>query len=496
MSQKIQIGDLQIHPKVSEITCQTNKGNAHRFTMEHFGQITPITVVENAGQYFIIDGIQRWEVAKQLPEMFSTLDCKVIVIPDDKIAEQRILLNSTRKLGIREKCLMVESVLEVLGKKPGVKRELFDLENLEKEMTFSDKIKKDRFHFACHIVDLGCSPSTLRKMMFIYNSTDDQVNHLLDLIDLGRVSIDNAYNVLKSKERKIKESETLRLNHFGNGDLGKYELYSKSSEQMSEVEDGSITLVINSQPYYQLRKYRNQGENPFGQEDSVDEYIEKSMKYCREVRKKLKNNGVLATILGETYKCGYQGICTKFETALVKEGWRIIDANILKKINPKFTTHPFRFINGYEKLIVACPTNEEPVFNDIKKPSSKKGFKVTKCAKLVNGNSNYTMASPEADITNVFTMSVFNTKELKRIDKDFTHDAPAPEVIYEIFIKSYSMPGDTVLDNFVGSGTVGVALKLGRNVIGYDIDQVNIDFCKKRFELILNEKQEHLSIAA
>jgi site-specific DNA-methyltransferase (adenine-specific)/modification methylase len=82
------------------------------------------------------------------------------------------------------------------------------------------------------------------------------------------------------------------------------------------------------------------------------------------------------------------------------------------------------------------------------------------------------------------------------VDSEFTHDAPAPEQIYEKFVKAYSLPGDTVLDNFVGSGTVGVALKLGRNVIGYDIDPVNIEFSKKRFEKFLGKSIESYSIAA
>jgi len=106
------------------------------------------------------------------------------------------------------------------------------------------------------------------------------------------------------------------------------------------------------------------------------------------------------------------------------------------------------------------------------------------------------MASPEADITNVITTSVFNKKEHSDIDEEFTHDAPAPEQIYETFIKAYSMPGQEVVDCFIGGGGVGVALKLGRNVIGYDIDPASIDFCQKRFKAILGEDVETLSIAA
>jgi DNA modification methylase len=106
------------------------------------------------------------------------------------------------------------------------------------------------------------------------------------------------------------------------------------------------------------------------------------------------------------------------------------------------------------------------------------------------------MASPDADITNVISTSVFNKKEHSVIDKEFSHDAPAPEEIYEMFIKAYSMPDDTIIDNFVGTGTVGVALKLGRNVIGYDVDPVSIEFARKRFERILGNSSDTLSVAA
>ena len=64
-------------------------------------------------------------------------------------------------------------------------------------------------------------------------------------------------------------------------------------------------------------------------------------------------------------------------------------------------------------------------------------------------------------------------------------------------MEAYSKPGDTILDSFVGSGTVGVGLKMGRNVIGYDVDHESIEFSQKRFEKYLEDgKKTSLSIAA
>jgi site-specific DNA-methyltransferase (cytosine-N4-specific) len=88
---------------------------------------------------------------------------------------------------------------------------------------------------------------------------------------------------------------------------------------------------------------------------------------------------------------------------------------------------------------------------------------------------------------------------LKSFDKDFHHDAPCPKSIYTDFIKAYSRPNDLIVDGFVGSGTVSIGLTLGRNVIGFDVDPQSIEFCQKRFEECLQEKEQakiNLSFAA
>jgi len=490
---KLETGSLDVHPLAAAVRCQTkNSTGVLEFMMKEFGQTTPITAVVRNNKHLIIDGIERWGIAKIHPDKFQTLDCQVVDLKDEEVIDHRVALNSQRKISIREKCMLVENVLGILGKRPGVKREI--IEALEDK--HSSKVKKDRYHFACHIAGVDCSASTLRKLMTIYNSEEEQKEKLLDLIGTGEITIDKGFKILNSKAKKIEESKRLRFNHFGNGSKGTYKLYCKSSLNMCEIEDESIQLFIFSPPYWLLRNYRNQGQKrPFGREKTVEEYIENLMMFIREIRKKLSKNGVMIIILGETYQDGYAGVCTKAETAIEKEDWTIKDVNIWVK-NHKPAPHPSRFMNSYERIIVACPTDEEPVFNSVKKPSSIGEFKVIPSSQLVNGNRNFSMASPEADITNVITTSVFNKIEHKVIDKEFTHDAPAPEQIYETFIKAYSLPGDTVVDNFVGSGTVGVGLKLGRNVIGYDIDPASIDFCQKRFKVILGEDVETLSIAA
>jgi site-specific DNA-methyltransferase (adenine-specific) len=51
----------------------------------------------------------------------------------------------------------------------------------------------------------------------------------------------------------------------------------------------------------------------------------------------------------------------------------------------------------------------------------------------------------------------------------------------EYLIKTYTNPGDTVLDFTMGSGTTGVACRrLGRNFIGIELDPGYFEIAKKR----------------
>jgi DNA modification methylase len=96
----------------------------------------------------------------------------------------------------------------------------------------------------------------------------------------------------------------------------------------------------------------------------------------------------------------------------------------------------------------------------------------------------------------VIITKVHNPVEFSEVDKDFRHQAPAPEQIYTIFIDAYSKPGDTICDGFAGSGTIGVGLSIGRNVIAYEIDKESYKFCKDRFEYYMSKNNIELPMAA
>ena len=65
--------------------------------------------------------------------------------------------------------------------------------------------------------------------------------------------------------------------------------------------------------------------------------------------------------------------------------------------------------------------------------------------------------------------------------KGSLHPTQKPVALMEYLIRTYTNPGETVLDPFMGSGTTGVAAKnLGRKFIGIELDQGYFDIAVKR----------------
>lgn len=73
--------------------------------------------------------------------------------------------------------------------------------------------------------------------------------------------------------------------------------------------------------------------------------------------------------------------------------------------------------------------------------------------------------------------------------QDLIHPTQKPVALMEYLIRTYTNPGDTVLDNCMGSGTTGVAcVNTGRNFIGIEKDATYFEIAKNRIERAQNEQ--------
>ena len=67
--------------------------------------------------------------------------------------------------------------------------------------------------------------------------------------------------------------------------------------------------------------------------------------------------------------------------------------------------------------------------------------------------------------------------------RKYHHPTQKPVDLIRYLIRTYTNPGDLILDNCMGSGTSAIAaLREGRNFIGFELDDYYYKMCLKRIE--------------
>ena len=70
-----------------------------------------------------------------------------------------------------------------------------------------------------------------------------------------------------------------------------------------------------------------------------------------------------------------------------------------------------------------------------------------------------------------------------RAEKRGLHPTQKPVALFEYLIKTYTNPGELVLDNCMGSGTTAIAcMNTQRNFIGFEMDKGYYDIACKRID--------------
>ena len=68
-----------------------------------------------------------------------------------------------------------------------------------------------------------------------------------------------------------------------------------------------------------------------------------------------------------------------------------------------------------------------------------------------------------------------------RRDSSRLHPTQKPVALFEYLIRTYTNPGETVLDNVMGSGTTAIAaINCGRKYIGFELDETYYNICMDR----------------
>jgi len=118
-------------------------------------------------------------------------------------------------------------------------------------------------------------------------------------------------------------------------------------EVMRTLHDKSIDLIITSPPYFQLRDYEN--DNSWGNENSVQQFINKINEWGKSCFRVLKDSGSLFLNIGDKYKNkSLMLIPERIAIALNDNGWILRNTLIWNKPNTMPSAVKDRFNNSYE----------------------------------------------------------------------------------------------------------------------------------------------------
>ncbi len=255
----------------------------------------------------------------------------------------------------------------------------------------------------------------------------------------------------------------------------KHRIVVGDSRQMIGVPDKSVQLVITSPPYWQLKDYG--ADNQIGYNDSYEEYINNLNLVWKESYRVLDNDCRLCVNIGDqfarsVYYGRYKVIPIRTEIIKFCEsiGFDYMGAIIWQKKTTSNTT-------GGASLMGSYPTPRNGILSI--------DYEFILIFKK--------LGTPKRPSKEIKEMSKMSKEEWKTYfaghwnfggAKQDGHIAVFPEELPKRLIKMFAFVGDTVLDPFLGSGTTSLAAKnLGRNSIGYEINENFLPFIKQKLNI-------------
>jgi DNA modification methylase len=228
---------------------------------------------------------------------------------------------------------------------------------------------------------------------------------------------------------------------------------------MRTLPDGSVDAVVTSPPYDDMRQYRSGSAFDFSG-------------IANELYRVARGGGVVVWVVGDGVRDGSES-GTSFRHALgfKDAGFRLHDTMIYGKKNPVPKSSPHRRYEQAFEFMFVLSKGRPATFNALTEPSRQAGVvRATAPKHRWCGHDPITFHGAGKPIKadklrpNIWYYSV-------KYATPIGHPATFPVRLAEDHVHTWTNPGDTVLDPFMGSGTTGVAcVRTGRNFIGVEID--------------------------
>jgi DNA modification methylase len=257
-----------------------------------------------------------------------------------------------------------------------------------------------------------------------------------------------------------------------------YRVYFGNASNLDEINDGEISLVVSSPPYYNA---------PFdypGLFSSYDDYLELLRSVAYQLKKKVAPGRIVALVTDDMLVKGEKfPIVADTTKIFVDAGFRYRER--ITWLKPKgyvriskrsgvLMQHPYPMYYYPDNIQESILIFQNGLYQyEERKQMSKRDLKKSEInLKEYNKGDLY-----------LNTWNITNVLPIKgRLEEGI---AAFPDEIVRRLIMLYSYHGETILDPFLGSGTtLKVAMEMGRKGVGYELDLELKEVIKKKIKAV------------
>lgn len=240
---------------------------------------------------------------------------------------------------------------------------------------------------------------------------------------------------------------------------------------LKDIPDNSIDLTVTSPPYDNLRSYN----------DNISQWcFEKFQNIAKELYRVTKQGGVVVWIVNDSTIDGSETGSSFRQALFFKEcGFNLHDTMIWQKISP--FQHKNRYIQCFEYMFVFSKGKPKTANLICDRKNKWAGTQIHGTERQADGQTKALSTVQKSKKVKEYGAR-YNIWDIAPNKANKTgHPAVFPEQLASDHIISWSNPGDTILDPFMGSGTTGMAcVNTDRNFIGMELDPQYFEIAKER----------------
>lgn len=282
------------------------------------------------------------------------------------------------------------------------------------------------------------------------NATNQEI-----ITDLESVDINSSETQEVSRTKKI-SSNTKNISNL------KYEVVFDSSENMKRIQDNSVSLVVTSPPYWDLKNYFKSGQ--IGQEN-YDTYLKRMESVWKECIRILKKEGTIWVNINIRVKDNRPILIPNDYIKQFKKAGLFLKQIFIWHKSSGIPTGAKNIVDRHEYVLVFA---------------KKEDIKI----KIDNYND---YKNEKINQTNIWNIN----RKAGSIGKKYIHPAIYPTELTNRIIETMTTPGDIVCDPFLGSGTTLIScLNLKRSFVGFEYNEGFQDLIISRIESDANKYRD------